>query len=113
MVNKVFFFLSIISNYKSTKRVRFARNAYYPYLTNPKNLENMIRMNEKYEIEFNQLNGINFWLIRFILIKTKEIFKEKYFGWIKDDLNNYLYKYSCTCTLIIILKYNILNIKIS
>lgn len=40
----------------------------------------MITMNEKEMIEFNQLNVIDFWLVRFALVKTKETLKEKYIG---------------------------------
>lgn len=60
-------------------------------------------------IEFDQLNMINFWLVRFALVETEETFEEKYIGQIKDDPHDYLYKYLCIAALIIILKYSMLS----
>lgn len=38
----------------------------------------MITMNEKDRIEFDWLNVINFWLIKFALVETVETSEEKY-----------------------------------
>lgn len=71
----------------------------------------MITMNEKNEIIFDQLNVINFWLIEFTSIETKKTLKEKYISWIRNDLDDNLYKHFYTTALTIILKYCILSIR--
>lgn len=107
MYNNVnFFFLSIISNYKSIKRVKSIQSTHYPYLANSKNPKNMIKINKKDKIGFNWLNIIDFWIIGFALIEINKTLEDKYIDWIKNNHHNYFYKHLRTITPIMILKYN-------
>lgn len=73
----------------------------------------MIIINKKDKIKFDWLNMIDFQLVGFALIEIKETSEEKYISWIKDDPNDYLYKYFHIAALRIILKYNILSMRMS
>ncbi len=72
----------------------------------------MIIMNGKDGIEFDQFNVIDFWLIGFASVETKETPTEKYSGWIKNNPHDYLYKHLWTAALTIILKYSMLSMRI-
>lgn len=87
-----------------------AQSILYFYCTNLNNLKEIVKFDEKEEIIFDYVNVLDFWLIKFGLVKTKEIFKNKYIDWIKENFNNYLYNYLCVATFFMILKYYMMKI---
>lgn len=71
----------------------------------------MIKMDGKKGIIFDYINVIDFWIISFASVVIKDTPEEKYMRWIKDDPNDYLYKYLYTTTLKMIIKNCILSIE--
>ena len=73
----------------------------------------MLIFEKKGPITFDRVNIINFWLIRFILMKTKDTPNAKFVSWIRDDLEKYLYKYLLISAIKMIFKYNMIKMKMS
>ena len=71
----------------------------------------MLTFEGKEGITFDWVNIIDFWLVEFTLVKTKDTFEDKFVGWMKDDLKKYLYKHLCIITFTIIFKYSMIKIE--
>lgn len=71
----------------------------------------MIIFEKKDKITFDWIDVLNFWLIEFALIETNKTPKDELVGWVKNDLEKYLYKYLCIAILIIVTKYSIMKIR--
>lgn len=73
----------------------------------------MVKFDEKEEIIFDCVNVLEFWLVRFALVETKETTKDKYVGWVKEDPKYYLYNYCYIAILSMILKYSMIKMVMS
>lgn len=92
--------------------MKITRSTWFPYLANPKNPEDMIKFDRKEGIIFDCVNVLNFWLIKFALVETEEIPKDKYVGLVKKNPKNSLYNHLSVAALSMILKYSIMKIGI-
>lgn len=61
---------------------------------------------------FDYVNILKFWLIRFAMVEAQKTLNNKLVGWIKNDLEDYLYKFLYIAALTIIIKYNMIKMRI-